>query len=294
MRAWLIAGAAATLLAAPAFAQDAPRKEAGRLVDEGVALFARGDAGGALERFREAHRLYPSSKLYLNMAAALEKLGREAEAAESYDRFLTETAAEEVKAEQRKAATASLKRLEGRVGRVRVIAEGHPVSTVAVNAEPRALRAGRPLYVSPGVVVITIDVPGWRAEPWRKEIAAGTEEIARIALEEAKPEAAPPETSTAVTATTVTAGPERPVRAPSRLWTWVAAGTTAALLAGGIAMWIATDRAYDRYQDSTDGDAWDRRRDTVEERQLYTRILLGGAAAGAAVTGLLLVVGGDF
>ena len=71
--------------------------------------------------------------------------------------------------------------------------------------------------------------------------------------------------------------PRRP-----RLWTWVAASVAVALLAGGAVMWIRTDTAYEAYEMSMTGAEWEQRREVVEDRQTWTRVLLGGAGAAAA------------
>ena len=77
---------------------------------------------------------------------------------------------------------------------------------------------------------------------------------------------------------------------PRRVWTWVAAGAAVALLVGGAAMWVATDRAYDDYQTAMTDAEWMRHRDRVETRQTWTRFLLGGAGATAATAGIFGVV----
>ncbi len=58
---------------AGAAADDGPerQKRAGALLDEGVTLFQGGDCQGALTRFSQAQRLYPSSAISLNLAVAL-------------------------------------------------------------------------------------------------------------------------------------------------------------------------------------------------------------------------------
>ena len=60
------------------------KETAGRLLDEGIARFEAGDHASALARFEAAYQLVPTPKIFLNIAGALEKLGREPEAAETF------------------------------------------------------------------------------------------------------------------------------------------------------------------------------------------------------------------
>ena len=89
---------AAALVAAPGFAQSAepaapsvesPEKTGAlALLAEGLALTQEGDFALALDKFREAYAIYPSAKLLINIGTSLRALGRQAEAAASYERYL--------------------------------------------------------------------------------------------------------------------------------------------------------------------------------------------------------------
>lgn len=82
----LVLGAA--LLSAPVWASDSDKNEARVLFEEGNKLIQKGDFEGALQRFRYAYERFPSVKILLNTATVLKELGRNAEAANTYQRYL--------------------------------------------------------------------------------------------------------------------------------------------------------------------------------------------------------------
>ena len=84
---WLVTNAAQ---AAPPTAEDSTRTEARLLLQQGNALFARGDLRGALANFRAAYALYPSPRLLINAAAAERELGDVAAAANDLSAYLEE------------------------------------------------------------------------------------------------------------------------------------------------------------------------------------------------------------
>ena len=72
---------------APAPAPDA-KEQARVLVQNGVALLKKKDFVGALAAFKQAYARYPSSKILLNLGTTLKALGRNADAANTYQRYL--------------------------------------------------------------------------------------------------------------------------------------------------------------------------------------------------------------
>ena len=84
-------GAASLPLVAarPAAAQPAGDKtDAKALMASGLKLFQAKDYLGALAVFRDAYGRFPSSKILLNIATTLKQLNRNAEAANTYQRYL--------------------------------------------------------------------------------------------------------------------------------------------------------------------------------------------------------------
>src|SRR5579859_341240 len=83
-------GFAAAHAQAPA---DAERVRAKALTAEGTRALDRGDAATALEKFREAARVFPSPNVRFNIGLALARLNRPAEAADEFEAFLDGAAA---------------------------------------------------------------------------------------------------------------------------------------------------------------------------------------------------------
>jgi hypothetical protein len=73
---------------APAPAVTGDKTDAKALMASGLKLYAAKDYLGALAVFKEAYDRFPSSKILLNVGTTLKALGRDAEAANTYQRFL--------------------------------------------------------------------------------------------------------------------------------------------------------------------------------------------------------------
>src|SRR5262245_36237106 len=111
------------LLAASTATADEPieRAEAKRLKDLGAAALEAGRPAEALTHFREAFRIFPAANLRSNLGLALDRLGRELEAIEEYERFLSEAVA--APPDARRFAETRLAELESRVARLTVEAD---------------------------------------------------------------------------------------------------------------------------------------------------------------------------
>jgi tetratricopeptide (TPR) repeat protein len=79
-------------LASPAIAADEGARDRARVeVGQGVELLGKRAFAAALERFESALALYPSPKIYYNIALAHEGLGNREQAMRAFQRFLAET-----------------------------------------------------------------------------------------------------------------------------------------------------------------------------------------------------------
>jgi hypothetical protein len=78
----------------PKGAEAKDKAAAQKLLDEGNRLIGEGEYVEALARFRAAHARFPSAKLLLNIGTTLRQLGRNVEAAETYERYLTDPGAD--------------------------------------------------------------------------------------------------------------------------------------------------------------------------------------------------------
>jgi hypothetical protein len=274
-RAWALAAIAlaAAVLAAPAARADEPgghsatakdRAAAIALVREGNALLDAGNAEGALDKFKQAHRLVGGDKLRFNFGQALAVIpGREPEAYGEIELFLERVASPAP--DVARAARALRDRLHARLGflhvetradRAEVTVDGKPVG-------PANLAKGIPL--APGAHDIQVSAAGFVPFKGGVTLVAGQELAQVVALaplpaappaaEAPPPAAAPPVAVPPATpppalpparaeASLVAAPAPEPAEQPTpifkRWWFWagvgaVAAGAvlTAVLLSGG-------------------------------------------------------------
>jgi hypothetical protein len=148
---------AAVVLTAVAPAVADSKDDARDRLEEGSALYRKGDYQGALRKFEQARALFPSAKIYFNLGQAYSRLNRPAAAVDAFERFLDE--ATDADPARRADATRFLSELEPRIARVRVLVPNG--SEVAVDGRPAGvapLKRGIP--VDPGSHQITAREPG--------------------------------------------------------------------------------------------------------------------------------------
>jgi tetratricopeptide (TPR) repeat protein len=81
---------AATPPTATTATADGAKARASQLLADGLVLSQEGDFAGALDKYREAYAIYPSAKLLINIGTSYRALGRQADAAESYERYIAD------------------------------------------------------------------------------------------------------------------------------------------------------------------------------------------------------------
>jgi len=259
------------------------KQTAARLVDEGVARYDAGDYQAALEKFQAAYEAFASPKIFLNLGEALRKLGRDAEAADAYERFLAETGnAPEVSDAKKRIARDGLEGLRARLGRLRVDAD-LTTTTLTLDARPWKPVPGRPAYVAAGRHEIVATAPGYLEKRLTVEVSAGQEKQVSLKLE-AESGAAQGQVG----------GPEGALTtAPSgrrRTWTWVAAGAAGVMLLGGIIFGAQASSAYDDFKAGKFGQdplKYDQMRDDVSTKATAANVLFVGAGLAAATAGVL-------
>jgi hypothetical protein len=99
----------------------ASKVDAKALLQSGVKLLKQKDYLGALAVFRNAYERFPSVKLLLNIGTTLKLLGRNAEAANAYQRYLDDPAADPVRIAEVADVLATLDRV---LGRLQIVAVG--------------------------------------------------------------------------------------------------------------------------------------------------------------------------
>jgi hypothetical protein len=175
---------AAALLALPglARAQDAAaRDEARALVRQAAELAQRGQHADALEKLKAAYGRFPSPKILLNMGTTLRGLGREAEAANAYERYLGESGPE-VTAAKRAEVTGILAEIAPRLGRL-VIEVNEADAEVRANGDSIG-RSPLPLsyWVFPGRHQAQATKPGFSMVSESAEVAAGATHTFKLVL----------------------------------------------------------------------------------------------------------------
>jgi hypothetical protein len=157
---------------------DAAKEEARVLLKEGVALLGEKRYDEALVRFRAGYAKFPSAALLLNIASTLKDMGKDAEAANAYQRYLD---APDATAARRTEVTAILATLDATLG-VLVITTSEPDAEVRVgDGEWGALRLVR---VDPGPYLVRARKDGFRKSIERGSIAAGARIDVALALVE--------------------------------------------------------------------------------------------------------------
>ncbi|MBK8011277.1 MAG: PEGA domain-containing protein [Deltaproteobacteria bacterium] len=158
----------------------ANQAQARRLVDEGNALFKRGEHEKALERFQEAYETFRSPKILLNIAETHRALRDLPRAVRFYDQFLFEheptkdtSVIEQVRDR--------LKTLEGSVGRL-LIECSEDSAEVIIDDEPVGSTPMRPWAVAPGDHRFSVSKPGFETHLGRVVARAGESTSSRVRL----------------------------------------------------------------------------------------------------------------
>ncbi len=223
----VVVAAAALALAAPALAdEDTTEKQQARvLLNQGNALFEKGDLKGALVDFRAAYALYPSPKLLVNAAAAERELGDLAGAANDLRHFLDESDDDPFLVDR---ARTDLRSLERRLGKLTM--QGWPPrTTIEVDERP----AREPIvFVKPGGHVVRLRAPGREAQEREIDVSAGEALELPCALDALKPAPAPRPTPTPTTVTR-----------KSRWWIPVVVVSTIVVAGGAVALGLTSGKS---------------------------------------------------
>lgn len=186
--------------AAPAAAGDAPaaKVDAKALVQSGVKLLKQKDYLGALAVFRDAYQRFPSVKLLLNIGTTLKLLGRSAEAANAYQRYLDDPEADPARVSEVGDVLATLDRVLGRISlsaaapsapsaptapSLSSAPSSEPPVEVSINrGEWQPLAQARLVRVDPGAYVVAARAEGYAPVEQRGQIGAGESAELRLTL----------------------------------------------------------------------------------------------------------------
>jgi tetratricopeptide (TPR) repeat protein len=235
-RARIVAGAVGLLLTLAASAVSAqpesPREQARAKLGEAKTLYERGEYATALERLEAAQALFPSPVIHFDKGQAQRALARDAEALDSFQRFLSESRdrPEPALGPLRDEAQVYVRELAAKVGsvEVRVNADGADLS-IDGRARGRAPLAAA-IHVAPGSHQAVVEKPGFVTVVRRFDVAAGARTTIDVKLAPPAPDPrlllAPPPAS-------------QPPPVYRRPWFWAGAGVVLGALVTGTAFALA-------------------------------------------------------
>ncbi|HUS29295.1 MAG TPA: hypothetical protein VMZ53_12340 [Kofleriaceae bacterium] len=172
----------AAFLLAPTIAVAQPatgdRGDAKALMQTGVKLLDAKDYLGALATFKEAYSRYPSAKILLNIGTTLKLLGRDAEAANTYQRYLDSSDADAARSEEVKQA---LVELDAKLGRIS-IQTTPPDAEVQVGDEWMPAAKAKLVRFAPGDVKLSARKAGFDPASTTVRAIAGAETMAALTL----------------------------------------------------------------------------------------------------------------
>jgi hypothetical protein len=156
-------------LSPPQEVGEARQGEARALFHEGVAQLDLGRYAEALECFQRAYALWDSPKILLNIATTLRALGRNAEAATAYARYLGTAAPDNPRREE---VTQALKEVSVQVGRI-VSTHLRGVERLWLDDVEIAAVAGQEAWVEPGRHTLVAERTGGSRQTMRITVGAG-------------------------------------------------------------------------------------------------------------------------
>lgn len=166
------------LAASHASAQDAPR-DARLRFERGVELFDRGDYDAALSEFRASHRARAVPGVLVNIALALRRLGRDAEAAEALREYLV-AGDPRLSARRRRQIEEEIREIEGSLGELVVHATPDDADTLV---DGRIVEGSAPIRLREGTHELDVHRDGFEPARRRVAIRAGSRETVRVVLE---------------------------------------------------------------------------------------------------------------
>jgi hypothetical protein len=140
--------AALVLLAASAQAQEDPKAAAQKKMADGAQLMEQGQPAEALRLFRDAYKLVPNPRYQYNIGVACQAAGRDAEALEAFQNFLTN--AQGVRREYTEDAHRQVEVLRGRVATVGVSSKQAGAGVLVDGRDVGQTPLARPLVLDPG------------------------------------------------------------------------------------------------------------------------------------------------
>jgi hypothetical protein len=203
-----LAAALAMPLASAHADDDASKNEARALLQGGNKLREGGDLAGALGLYERAYATYPSAKILLNIGTTLRDLGRSADAANVYARYLT---APDVAADRVKEVTKILGELDRSVGQLAITVQpGDAEIAIGDGPYQPASQLAR-WRASPGTVTVRARKEGF--DPGQIDVKVRKGKTSAVALSLTAIRVDAPVDTTPVDTTPVDTGPGTDVHA---------------------------------------------------------------------------------
>ena len=173
-------------IARAASAQPAPpappagdKQDAKALMQSGVKLLEAHDYLGALAIFKDAYQRFPSAKILLNIGTTLKLLGRTADAANAYQRFLD---APDTDPSKRPEVEGVLAELDKTVGKVSITVTP-PDAEVELDDEWLPAAQAHLVRVAPGTATFHARHAGYQPGTQSVTVAAGGQALLAITLQ---------------------------------------------------------------------------------------------------------------
>jgi hypothetical protein len=223
------------LLSAADPEEEAAKKEAGKHLARGNALFDAKKYEQALDAFRDAYDAYPSAKIHYNLARTRAALGQTIEALDHFDRFIDDSGL--AKEDKRiKTAEAERAELEKKVGRLVFVTEIDGASLTLDGQGPAPLPR-TPVRVTPGSHRAKVETSDGRMFEETVTAGAGATVRVRVLFSMPTPPPPPPPKVEVVEAPPPVIEESTPIT--SEWWFWTAIGAGVVVIAAGVAAGVA-------------------------------------------------------
>lgn len=282
------------------------KAKAGALFKEGNALRAEKKYPEALAKYQEAYRLFKSFKIELNAALTLHEMGRLAEAAEAYERFLW-SGKNKIEVSVWQLTRDKLTALQVNLGMLRVRALNQEAVVVVDGLVRGKVSKPWPTYLLPGEHTLKVRIPDEDSFETKIDLVAGVKKHVWAGPTEkslpkpVEPAATESEKSTAAEKKKRQAELAASARVSRGRWTrtmaaWALLGVGAACaITSGVLYGVGIssgNEAHDAYLSTSDKDEIATHRQEVEsaEKIIAGGHVMAGLTAAATVASVVLFV----
>lgn len=258
--------------------------EAHNRFQRGTELYQENNLAGALAEFRRAYAIAPNYRILYNIGQLCFLLQDYPCAYESLGRYLGE-GGNEVAPTRREEVQRDINRLQGRVARLRIVADKAGAEVVIDNVMVGKTPLADPVLVAAGRPQIRVSLAGYA--PFTRVIEVAGMESSTVDVELLPLGASPAlaSRSSADLAGVADAVAVTKASAPTPVVPWVVTGVlaVAAGTAGGLALWSSHDLKKDRQQFPTEADSLQSKSNRTKALALGADILAGATAVSAGI-----------